>query len=276
MLHEADKPGAEGAVEPQDNDIAAAPAEPAADLGGPELEPTAGDGADVGQVGADEELTSFDPNPARQNLIRQANTEAVRQTREMFDKQGVRLMDIADLYERDERDGRVTFRNPDDPNRPFQSRYEAQQFVDSINKQINSRYQKELRAQQQKILQEMAPQFALLEFAPVYNAMSQVEKDVFDDLISPYAVTNGAGEVIGFNVNLQAAGNQAKAIAQRFTSRKQQQQQAQQPQAQAVDKKAKASTPALDMPQASGVADDEEPKTLEEAFNKLSKMKKGK
>lgn len=224
-------------------------------------------------LGGSDDLTSFDPNPARQNLIQQANAEAVRQTREMFEKQGVRLMDIADLYERDENSGRVTFRNPDDPNRPFSSRYEAQQFVDSINKQINSRYQKELRSQQQKILQGMAPQFALLEFAPVYNSMSQDERDVFDAIIAPYSIYNDNGAVIGFNVNLQAAGVQAKQIAQKFASR--QPAPSAQPQQQEKEK-AKPTTPALDMPQASGTADDEEPKTLEEAFNKLSKMKKGK
>ena len=277
MLREADKDNSAGPMAGQPEDIAATPGAAVESVGGSEPEPTPSEEPSQPELGGGEELAGFDPNPARQDLIRRANAEAVRQTQEMFNKQGVRLMDIADLYERDERDGRVTFKNPDDPNRPFNSRYEAQQFVDSINKQINSRYQKELRAQQQQILQSMGPQFALIEFAPVYTAMSQAEKDVFDDLISPYAITDNSGNVIGFNVNLQAAGQTAKAIVQRFNTRKAAAapaQQAQQPQQQ--KKQNQASTPALDMPSSTGTSDDDEPKTLEEAFAKLGKIKKGK
>lgn len=278
MLREADKDSSAGPVAGQPEDIAATPGAAVESMGGSEPEPTASEEPSQPELGGGEELAGFDPNPARQDLLRRANAEAVRQTQEMFNKQGVRLMDIADLYERDERDGRVTFKNPDDPNRPFQSRYEAQQFVDSINKQINSRYQKELRNQQQQILQSMGPQFALIEFAPAYEAMSQAEKDVFDDLISPYAITDSGGNVIGFNVNLQAAGQTAKAIVQRFNMRKAAPAAAPatQPQQPQQKKQQPASTPALDMPSSTGTSDDEEPKTLEEAFAKLGKMKKGK
>lgn len=248
-------------------DIAAPPAEPDQSLGGYEPEPAVGGEPALGDEEIDSGLSDFDPNPARRALLQQANAYAQQAAQKLFADQGVRLMDIQDIYERDERNGRVIFRNPDDPDRPFNSRYEAQQYIDSINKQINSRYQKELRTQQQKALQSLAPQFALLEYAPTYAAMSQTEKDVFDALIEPYAITDARGNVVGFNVNLQAAGNQAKTIAQKFSAKTQ-------TQPAATKEKAAPTTPALDMPQATGIADDEEPKTLEDAMRKLSKMRK--
>jgi hypothetical protein len=49
-----------------------------------------------------------------------------------------------------------------------------------------------------------------------------------------------------------------------------------QPEATAKQKAQKPTTPALDMPSAAGSSeDDDEPKTLEEAFSKLNKIKKG-
>lgn len=269
-LREAGQQAASDDVAEPTADIAASPAEPDQSAGGYEPEPSVGADLGAGDVESSSELNDFDPNPARRVLLQQANAYAMKATQKMFADQGVRPMDIQDIYERDERNGRVIFRNPDDPDRPFNSRYEAQQYIDSINKQINSRYQKELRNQQQKALQGMAPQFALIEYAPTYAAMSNDEKEVFDALIEPYAISDANGNVIGFNVNLQAAGNQAKAIAKKFTNR------VSQAQPTAPKEKPPASTPALDMPQASGVADDDEPKTLEDAFKKISKMRKGK
>lgn len=268
MLRKNDEQPAEDAMVGPTADIAAPPAEPDQVAGGYEHEPAIGGEPDLGDTQVDDGLSNFDPDPARRNLMQQANAIAQQVTRQMFEEQGVRLMDIQDIYEKDERNGAVIFRNPDNPNRPFESRYEAQQYIDSINKQINARYQKELRANQQKAVQAMAPQFALLEYAPVYAAMSSDEKEIFDAIIEPYAINDKRGNVIGFNVNLAAAGNQAKVLAQKFAK------------INAVKNeetpKPAATTPALDMPQASGKSDDDEPKTLEEAFMKLNKSKKGK
>lgn len=269
-LRDTDKLSAAEPVGEQTADIAASPAEPDQSIGGSEPEPSVGEADAQGNDEFESNLNDFDPNPARRVLLQQANAYAQQAAQKMFADQGVRLMDIQDIYEKDERNGRVIFRNPDDPDRPFNSRYEAQQYIDSINKQINSRWQKELRVQQQKALQSMAPQFALIEYAPTYNAMTQEEKDIFDMLIDPYAITDAGGNVIGFNVNLQAFGNQAKAIAKKFANRVSQTQPTE------AKEKKPASTPALDMQQATGVADDSEPQTLEDAMKKIKEMRKGK
>ena len=251
--------------------------EPNASLGGYEPEPSDNYTAtDTGDLGAEnnETVESFDPNPARRALLQQANQYAQNQVKQMFEKQGVKLMDISDLYSRDDRNGTVTFRNPDNPNRPFESRYEAQQFCDSINKQINARYQQEVRKAQQQAIQAMAPQFALLDFAPTYNAMSKTEQEIFDALIEPYSLVDNQGKVVGFQCNLNVMGQQAKKFASKFSPAASSN--SVQPEAQTKQKTQKPTTPALDMPSAAGSsAEDDEPKTLEEAFSRLNKVKKG-
>lgn len=273
VLREAGtQPTQESVDEPKADDIP----ESNTSLGG--YEPESADNytaTDTG-IGSDENdtLESFDPNPARRALLQQANAYAQNQVKQMFDKQGVKLMDISDLYERDERNGTVTFRNPDNPNRPFENRFEAQQFCDSINKQINTRYQQEVRKAQQQAIQAMAPQFALLDFAPTYQAMSKTEQEIFDALIEPYSLVDKSGQVVGFQCNLNMMGQQAKKFASKFSTTSETNRV--QPEAAAKQKAQKPTTPALDMPSAAGSsADDDEPKTLEEAFSKLNKIKKG-
>ena len=272
-LREAGTQAAQEPVEGSGQDTA----ESNTSLGGSEPEPsdsyTAADAGDLGTEN-NETIESFDPNPARRALLQQANQYAQNQVKQMFEKQGVKLADISDLYSRDDRNGTVTFRNPDNPNRPFESRYEAQQFCDSINKQINARYQQEIRKAQQQVIQAMAPQFALLDFAPTYNAMSKTEQEIFDALIEPYSLVDNQGKVVGFQCNLNVMGQQAKKFASKFATTSETHRV--QPEASAKQKAQKPTTPALDMPSAAGSSsEDDEPKTLEEAFNRLNKVKKG-
>ena len=272
-LREAGKQGAPGSVGDGEEEPGSTAGDE--DLGGLEPEPAGSQEPAAADRGDDEDegsIESFDPNPARRALLQQANQYAQQSVQQMFSNQGVRLMDISDLYERDERTGRVVFRNPDDPDRPFSSRFEAQQFCDSINKQINTRFQQEVRKAQQQAVQSMAPQFALLEYAPTYQAMSKDEKEIFDMLIDPYAIADDNGNVIGFNCNLQAMGNQAKMFAQKFGSK---QPASAQGAAAPAQKKNKPTTPALDIPSgASGAGEDDEPKTMAEAFAKINELKR--
>lgn len=246
------------------------------DLGGSELGDTSGDQVLGGNDGEDQDnLTLFDPNPARQEIVKSIQQEARAQVQKMFADAGVRLMDISDLYERDDGSGRVSFRNPDDPGRPFGSRYEAQQWVDSMNKQINSRFRQEIGKKQQEIAQQMLPVFALVDFAPQWQQMSKDEQDVFDAIIEPYAITGRDGKTIGFNCNLQAAARQAAAICQKFNSRQPQGfQQAAQQAPQKKQRQQQASMPALDAKTGNGTGDVDEPKTLEEAMLALRKGRK--
>lgn len=229
----------------------------------------------AGNDGVGGDTVSSEPTdytPAREQIYQGINTQAVQNVVARFKENGIRTWDIADLYDKDEQTGRVTFKNPDDEQRPFQSRKEAQDFVDAMNKQINNKFQSEIRAEQAKLLEEAKPSLSILDFVPVYQSMTEIERQVFDDLIGPYAIRDANNNIQGFNVDLAAAASQAKAIASRFATQ-------QQPQQQAATKEAKkeqATSPATDMATGTGEVGTDEPKDLSEAFALLNKQKKEK
>ena len=183
-------------------------------------------------------------------------------------------MSIQDIYRRDE-DGTVHFDNPDDPHREFNSRAEAQAWIESMNKEINRAFNEETRKRTQELYQQAAPAIMLLEFAPTYDAMDENIKAVFNDLVEPYSVTNASGEIIGFSCNLNQMAVQARNIAARFNYSGEQQQGKQEEKA--AQKASKDQEPALDIKTGSGVATtEEEPKNIEEAMAMLNKSKKEK
>ena len=171
---------------------------------------------------------------------------------------------IGDLYERDERTGETKFKNPDRPGQYFSSRMEAQQYVDSMNKQVAAAYREEVLRQQQQMLKDAAPQMRLLDFATAYQVMDQDVRDILDDLVEPYAIMQN-GRVVGYNCDLNAAANQAMKIASRF---KAQREQYSQPAAQPQQKQTQpGKMPAMDMKTGTGEAgSEEEPKDLNEAL----------
>ena len=221
--------------------------------------------------GSADVIEPVDYNPAREQILKDVQQEALRNVRQRFAEQQIEMWSIEDLYEKDEHTGRVRFRNPDNPDRDFQSRYEAQQFVDAMNKQITQSFRNEVNKAQREIIQREAPKLRLIEFAPKYDAMDQVTKDIFDDMIEPYAVTDSGGKVVGFNVNLDAVHAQAAKIAQRIK------QYAPQPQAQ-EDGEAKAKpaskSPALDAKTGVSITGEQEPKTIGEALKMYDKQQR--
>lgn len=223
--------------------------------------------SDAGVGGNAASNEPVDYSPARQQIYQGINQQAMQNVVKRFQDNGIRMWEIADLYDKDEQSGRVTFKNPDDEQRPFQSRKEAQDFVDAMNRQINMKFQSEIRQEQQKLLQEAKPSLSMLDFVPVYQNMSDAERGVFDDLITPYAVRDANGNINGFNCDLNAAANQARAIAARFA------QSAQAESAQS-EKKEEPTAPAVDMATGTGEVANDEPKDLSEAFAMINKKKK--
>ena len=232
------------------------------------------DSSNVGQSG--------DPiNPApRYNYqeigkqyIESASRQAVQAANEIFRENGIKKMSINDLYERDET-GRVSFTNPDDPNRPFSSRTEAQEWVNSINAQIDSEWKKLASQYQRQYLEEIMPAMRLLQFGPTYEKMSKGEQDIFDELIAPYEVTDGDGNVIGYSCDLVAFGNVARNIYAKTGAAQQQGQGA------AQTNQNIASGPALDATTSGSITSSngksEEPTNIQEAMIMLKSQKQDK
>ena len=227
------------------------------------VEPTVSGGT-VDDGGSTTSEQTVDYSSYKEDLIKQIQQDAQRNVAKKFQDNKIRIMSVGDLYQRDE-DGSVTFVNPDNPNRPFESRSQAQDWVNSMNQMIRDEYQKEVTMEMQELYKQAAPVVATMEFAPTYDAMDDVTKSVFDSMIEPYSVYNANKEVIGFNCNLNAMAQQAAKIVQQFAPQQQQPQQVQQ----------QTNEPAMDLKGgASESPTNEEPTNIQEAWQMLNKSKK--
>lgn len=185
----------------------------------------------------------------------------------VFKENGINQVTINDLYQRDDR-GRVTFTNPDDPDRPFSNRQEAQQWVDAYNSQVKQEWNKYAVEVRDRYMQDTMPAMRLMQFAPIYDSMDSKAQEIMDQIIEPYQVKDNSGMVIGFSCDLNAAKAQAEKLCSMFGEKPQAQQQIQQ---------APPSGPALDA-RTSGSSnpqnDVHEPKNLQDAFKMIKEQKK--
>lgn len=250
-----------------------------------ESEPVEGDGEDDGvdlaadddgytdDRGSSEQYPAVDYQASQQAIVNQLNSSAIAQARKQFQNDGIREFSMNDIYERMQ-DGRVVYRNPDDPNRPFANRMEAQQWIDSFNKQVQQELIRTATEIRDKNAKAVMPALKLLQFAPTYDAMDPKVKEVFDDLIEDYEVKNRAGKVVGYNCNLDRMAQKAERLASKYThtSRKT-------GSSGKVRKSGPQKSPALDARShgsaSTGKPGDGEVKTMEDAFRKLRQQMNG-
>lgn len=228
------------------------------------VEPTNSEGTgDLG--GSTTTEPAVDYSATQQSIINGVTKESQRIVNKIFEDQGIREYSVSQLYERKD-SGEVIFNNPERPNQPFASRAEAQAWCDAINRDIEFEKRKMVEQKQRELFQQAMPALRLIEFAPTYDAMDSVTKSVFDNIIEPYGVKNTAGEVVGFNCNLNAMAQQAAKIVQQFAPQQAQPQQTQQ---------ASTDEPAMDLKGgASESNQNTEPTNIQEAWQMLNKNKK--
>ena len=203
-------------------------------------------------------------------IVRSVNDNSMQMARRKFEEDGIRQFSMKDIAER--RDGRIIYHNPDDPNRPFENRMQAQEWIDSINKQINDELLSTAREINGRALKAVTPTVRMLQFAPTYDAMDRQTQDIFDDLIEEFEVKNQRGEVIGYQCNLEAMARRAAKLAQRYGTK--------QPPAggrKGPGRPKRQKAPATDMRShgtTSGSGGNEEPKTIEDAMRMLHEMER--
>jgi len=254
-----------------------------------EPEPIEGDGEDDGiDLAVDDDGYTDDGGspddseepayaPDYQSAINQVATEITRVSRQQaakeFSDNGIRHFTMKDLYRRDD-GGNVTFINPDDRSRPFSSRMEAQQWIDSMNKEIDSEMRKRSIEISKDIQRAAAPALRLLKFAPTYDAMPDGMKSLFDDLIEDYEVKNGKGQVVGYSCDLDRMAEKAKRLSAKYSHTSQGRGNSGK-----VRKSGPQKSPALDARShgsaATGKPGDGEVKTMEDAFRRLRQQTNG-
>lgn len=206
---------------------------------------------------------------SQQAIVDQLNRQAVAQARQQFQKDGIREFTMDDVYERTQ-DGRVIYHNPDDPNRPFSSRMEAQQWIDSFNKQVQTALIQTATQIRDKNAKAAMPAIRLLQFAPVYDVMDPAIREVFDDLISDYEIKNRAGKVVGYSCDLEKMAMKASRLAKKYNNNPRKRS----TNAKMGKQKARKS-PALDAKSrgsSRSTKTDDEPQTMEEAMKRLNEI----
>ena len=256
------------------------PGEPADAGAGVQAPADAGIGGGGGGPAVGIEAIDFDSR--KQAMLQGIQKQAVGDVRREFQDKNIGYYSMNELRVQDERTGQVRFRNPDvakdderNPKYYFDSRKEAQDFIDSWNKDVDAEFRKAVNAKQRELLNDMAPRIRLIDFAPKFYAMDEMTRNVFEKLVAPYAIKDKAtGEEIGYNVDLNQMAAVARGIVSDFRKQaptqepKQQQQQRQQQQ---------GSGPAMDMKSGNGTNHDAaEPKTLGEAIKMIDERNRSK
>lgn len=167
-----------------------------------------GRGGEAAEIGDD-----IDTSAALTNFVQDIQRQAIEQARQEFSKQGIRQFSVRDLYTKDDR-GRAVYQNPDDPDRPFDNRMEAQSWVDSINQQIQQEMVQVAQRNQETLLKANAPSIRLLQFYPTYRSMDPVQREVLDDLIEDYEIKKN-DKVVGYSCDLDRMARTAARMAKR-------------------------------------------------------------
>lgn len=244
----------------------------------------ADDSMEEGDLAADDGGYEADGRPAvypdatryqasQQAIVDQLNRQAIKAAAAQFKKDGIREFTMDDVYERTQ-DGRVIYRNPDDPNRPFANRMEAQQWIDSFNKQVQEALYSKAVEIRDKNARAAMPALRLLQFAPVYDVMDPAIREVFDDLISDYEVKNRAGKVVGYSCDLEKMAMKASRLAKKYNASPKKSGGSDK-----VNRQGAKKSPALDARtrgSSAGSKSDAEPQTLEDAMKKLKEINRRK
>ena len=208
----------------------------------------------------------------KRGLIENLNKSAIAKAAKEFRDANIREFQMKDLYERTS-DGRVIYHNPDDPNRPFSSRMEAQSWIDSFNGQVRNELKRRALEIRNEDADSILPSLRLMDFAPSYDAMDDAVREMFDDLIEGYEVLDSNGNVVGYNCDLDKMASKAERMASRFSKVK--------PSKRRTKAKKTADEgarqPSLDMRSHGSGGNGKmkrEPQTLEEAMLRLRQQKK--
>ena len=227
--------------------------------------------------GSSDGIEAIDFNAYKQQMLRDIQSNAASQVRKEFNDQNIGYYSVAELTIRDENTGQVRFRNPDvqderDPNYYFKSRAEMQQFVEAWNKGVDFEFRKAVNEKQRELMGQAAPTARLVDFLPKWQAMDDITRGIFDDLLEGHEIRDANGKEIGFNVDLNAVAAQAARIAKRYSNVPQAQEQG----AQSATEPQRNTEPALDMKTGHGKSEDEkEPTNIGEALKMFDKKNKG-
>ena len=239
-------------------------------LPGSDVQEVAGDIEDVFR-GSDDDYESY-----RKQVEDGVRDRAINDVAAEFIKRGVRhdsrgrlgaTIDDSDVCKRDE-DGVPHFYNPETGQefRGDNPRRQAQEWVDDYNKELARVFNDACENYEQRLMEDIAPQLAVREFAATYRKLNPITQMMFDNILEGHEKRDADGNVIGhdlqpfggsYNDVLTLVNKQIKSI-QNFAKENGQQQ--------------APTGPALDMKTSSGAipsGDLPAPTSLAEAMERI-------
>lgn len=206
-----------------------------------------------------DDIEGVDSNAYSKAIIQQTKQLAAQAAAREFQEKNYRKITVMDLRQQDSQ-GNVSYGDPDRKMRPFASRLEAQQWVDSFNKQVEYDFQQVSKKYEKQYAQKVKPSIDMINFIPKYNAMDENTREMFDTIIEGNEIVSN-GQIVGYRCNLDAAAKQAEKAAKRFVSGNKL--------LAAAERAKHVSRPSTDMKShgsSTGKVGTPEPKTLEEAM----------
>lgn len=176
-------------------------------------------------------VTEEDIKQINDSIIEKAKDDAIRDVAQAFIKKGVRnrngklgaTIDDPDICKRDE-DGVPTFYNPD-TGRPFTGdnpRRQAKEWVDDYNSELAQAFNQACQTYVNKVVEVEKPRMELLQFAPQYDKLDPIRRDMLDSILEDYEVKDADGDVIGYSCDLNkalAAVNRQVAMVQKHAAK---------------------------------------------------------
>lgn len=221
----------------------------------------------------------FNPEPIQQAILDNVKKQSIEEVTREFKEQNFVPMTWDNITIRNEKTGEIEYMNPDTKyKKPFNSRVEAAQWLESVNKQLEQHYQKKCQARQNERIQQIKPLLDVYSIIPEYTKLNKVEKLLMDNYIQGYELKTEDGQIYGYscdlNVALQKAKNAAKDLnLNESTSQQQTSNQANNApinndELPATDMKSSGSSPAPD------TEEEKEPTNLSEALAQYKKKKR--
>lgn len=152
-------------------------------------------------------------------VMQEARNQAVSE----LQQNNVKLMQFDDIIQRDENTGQMQFINPD-TKEAFRDRVDAQRWLDTQNNQVKAVATRIADQKASEIRKNVGPAARTQIFInTTYKNMDEITRNVFNNLIEPYAINNAQGERIGFSCDLDAQHKVAQQIVQGFQPKPQSQ-----------------------------------------------------
>lgn len=203
-------------------------------------------------------ISSEEIDSIRQSIKDEAEETAIREIAQEFIRRGVRhnngmlgaSINDPDIMKKDS-DGVPSFYNPD-TGREFTGdnpRRQAIEWCEDYNRELAKVFNQACDKRVSELVKESDSRLQVLEFAPTYNNLDQIRRQMFDSIIEDYEVKDADGNAIGYSIDLNKAlqtVNRQVQMIQEYSRMQQHQKEQQQ------DQPKEKSQPALDMRQTSG------------------------